>query len=196
EPVIKRIRILNDLADFTVPDVLVAALPDEAEWAHNLSFEATQHFAVLIPYLSGTTLESLLQVARMVHDKRAQVETLAGLAPYLSAPRRDAAIARAVALEEDEALEREDRYRHSVVLARLARRLAAEGHADEAVGVAEALPHSDNVWPSERFDALTQVGILLAVSDLKAALRAVARISRNEDHRQALATGLYQVPER
>src|SRR5262249_11021370 len=100
EPVIKRIRILNDLADFTVPDVLVAALPDEAEWAHNLSFEATQHFAVLIPYLSGTALESLLQVARMVHDKRAQVETLAGLAPYLSAPRRDAAIARAVALEE------------------------------------------------------------------------------------------------
>ena len=131
----------------------------------------------------------------MIHDERAQFEALAGLAPYLSAP-CETSIARAVTLEEDEALERKDRYRHRRVVARLARRLAAEGHADEAIGVAEALPHSDNSWPSTRFDTLTQVAVTLAASDARAALRAVARISRDSDHGKALAAVLSQVPER
>lgn len=201
KPFDTRLQMLNELARAEGADVVASALPTEAEWSRELSHEATWHVDALISHLPSVALENVLRVARMVNDRRAQTEALAGLAPYLPPAQRESAIARAIAFEDiGEAEEAHDpdyyRDRHSQVVARLARHLAVNGYADDAIRVAAANPPDPYyIWSSSCHESLKEVAILLAASDPSAALRAVSRITRKDEHEQALAAVLEQAPE-
>ncbi|MFC8512189.1 hypothetical protein [Streptomyces sp. NPDC057257] len=190
-----RLRILNDLAPSLAPQAVATALPGAADWTPDHLPRAVEHVGALIPHLPPGTVDRVIEAARRVDDLPAQLAAAAGLAPYLPAERRAAVVARAVRFRDDPENEGEYSFRHGRILARLARALAEQGHADEAIDVAAVLWHRDNTWPSQRHDTLTDVARVLAPARPAEALRAVARITRADERSRALWAVLSLAPD-
>jgi hypothetical protein len=185
-----RFYMLGDLAGFAEPHAFGKAVHEELARSPRLPPNTASQLDTIAPYLDRDVLLDLLAVSRVIGDAVERDHAMANLVPYSETHAIEAAIAGA-----GESVETQNDRTRIATLSQLAQRFAAVGRADDAIRTAEELPDPLNVWPSERAEVLKLVALELGASDPGGALNAAARISRDDDREEALASLLTRVPE-